>query len=211
MSVYLRPHKGRTWRYDFVFRGRRYTKGGFPTRLEAESAEGARRGTLLSHQPQFAVSDLRRRAVDETDDQILSRLDDVRKLARWQNVTIDEKRIGFVYVVNAETGLTKIGKAFRPVRRFTELRTHSPAELWLLAVIPTTDAYRVEHALHAQFSKSRVRGEWFRLHCRTLAWLRGTRAAFFDNSGRLVTISHRWRDDGSPVADGVEGEDQASA
>jgi hypothetical protein len=41
MSVYL--VKGRTWRYDFVLNGIRYTEGGFKTKREAKQAEATRR------------------------------------------------------------------------------------------------------------------------------------------------------------------------
>ena len=67
---------------------------------------------------------------------------------------------GFVYFVQSETtGPIKIGTARDVERRFARLRTMSPYQLRLLAVVP--GGRQLEAKLHAKFSRWRLHGEWF--------------------------------------------------
>jgi hypothetical protein len=65
-----------------------------------------------------------------------------------------------VYFVQAEHGgPIKIGSAYRPLDRVRCFQPWSPYQLLLLAVMP--GAKREEFALHQQFEKDRLHGEWF--------------------------------------------------
>lgn len=67
-----------------------------------------------------------------------------------------------VYLITArEVGKVKIGCANDPWDRLEKLRTASPVELSLEAVL--AGAYEEERAYHQRFAAHRVRGEWFNL------------------------------------------------
>ena len=67
----------------------------------------------------------------------------------------------FVYLVEAQCGLVKIGCAARPADRLATIQLHSPVPSRLLAQWPGKIAD--EHALHARFSAHRSHNEWFRI------------------------------------------------
>lgn len=65
-----------------------------------------------------------------------------------------------IYFIRAgEDGPIKIGKANNPTRRIFNLQIGHPEKLHLLAVIDGSDS--AESDLHAKFSSSWLRGEWF--------------------------------------------------
>jgi len=65
-----------------------------------------------------------------------------------------------VYIIHAPAiSRVKIGYASNPRKRFSGLRTSSPVDLELLAVIPGDRD--CERALHARFSVYRCDGDWF--------------------------------------------------
>lgn len=72
-------------------------------------------------------------------------------------------RAGFVYVIQDEHGLCKIGRARNVKTRLQTLATASSSELTLIAAWPCEDAAAQEAAHHEQWKDHRVRGEWFRL------------------------------------------------
>jgi hypothetical protein len=67
-----------------------------------------------------------------------------------------------VYFITArEVGRVKIGCGYDPWDRLERLKTGSPVELALEAVID--GSYDEERELHRQFAGHRIRGEWFNL------------------------------------------------
>lgn len=69
----------------------------------------------------------------------------------------------FVYLIQAENGLVKIGKTINLQDRFKTIDSLSPISLRLLAAIETKFADEIEDGLHARFEHLRIRGEWFAL------------------------------------------------
>ena len=66
----------------------------------------------------------------------------------------------YIYLIEAENGLVKIGHAISVLNRAAAVRTHSPLRTRLIAWWPGEVAD--EMALHDQFSGFRQHGEWFR-------------------------------------------------
>jgi hypothetical protein len=72
----------------------------------------------------------------------------------------------YVYLmVNEETSLIKIGTSIKPHYREKTLHSQEP-KIFIIAVWCCDKA--LERELHKKYSKSRVRGEWFRLKLREL-------------------------------------------
>lgn len=67
----------------------------------------------------------------------------------------------FIYLIEAENGLVKIGKGQRVEDRVQSVRLHSPVRCRLIAAW-AGDADD-ERALHEHFAGARAHGEWFRL------------------------------------------------
>lgn len=63
------------------------------------------------------------------------------------------------YIQCSGSGLIKIGASADLCGRLAQMQSGSPHELMILATEP--GGFDVERARHAQFSASRVRGEWF--------------------------------------------------
>ena len=75
----------------------------------------------------------------------------------------ERRKSKFVYLIEAENGLVKIGISSNVQRRLSTLNTASPVELWILAYAQPPSAAKLEKKLHNTYSDKRVRGEWFRL------------------------------------------------
>ena len=82
---------------------------------------------------------------------------------------------GFVYFIEAENGLVKIGRSDDISRRFADLVFMSPVRLYLRHAIKASNYVRAERHLHNQFSMKRDHGEWFRLSEDELEWVKGLR------------------------------------
>ncbi|WP_395138279.1 GIY-YIG nuclease family protein [Armatimonas sp.] len=78
----------------------------------------------------------------------------------------------FVYLVQADNGLVKIGRTRNIKNRLSELRVGSPCELELLVMVKALDCVLLEQRLHRRFAKTRVRGEWFRLSMEDIEYVR---------------------------------------
>jgi repressor LexA len=65
----------------------------------------------------------------------------------------------FIYLIEAENGLIKVGRAITPGDRVKAVRTHSPILARLIAQWPGGEAE--EAALHVEFAEFRRHGEWF--------------------------------------------------
>lgn len=72
-------------------------------------------------------------------------------------------RAGFVYVIQDEHGLCKIGRARNVKTRLQTLSTASSSSLTLIAAWACENAAARESALHDEWRDYRVRGEWFRI------------------------------------------------
>ncbi len=68
-----------------------------------------------------------------------------------------------IYLIRAENGLVKVGRATAPKQRFSAIRVASPLPLELIHVAVVEDAQGVEAALHEEFADRRSHGEWYRL------------------------------------------------
>lgn len=73
------------------------------------------------------------------------------------------KQKGFVYILKADNGFTKIGKTTNPEKRIFHFTTRMPLELKLECLIESEDYNELERELHERFSDKRTRGEWFEL------------------------------------------------
>lgn len=65
----------------------------------------------------------------------------------------------FVYFIQADTGLIKIGVASNVKKRLGQLRGASPVPLTLLLAVPAGAIF--EYNMHHKFRQFRVHGEWF--------------------------------------------------
>lgn len=74
-----------------------------------------------------------------------------------------EDRKGFVYLVLAETGHSKIGRTTNVDARLRNFRNSTPIGFQLLHSFPADDSFTAERLLHKKFEGLRVRGEWFAL------------------------------------------------
>ena len=81
-------------------------------------------------------------------------------------------RAGFVYVIQDESGLCKIGRTRDVSKRIRSLSTGCSSELKLVASWPCRDAGEYESILHETWRDVRVRGEWFALTDEDLRSLR---------------------------------------
>lgn len=80
------------------------------------------------------------------------------RTAAWDGAHDDAD--SYVYFIQEEGGLVKIGVAKDPDRRLKDLRAGNPRELVLLGTM--RGGRDVEFELHNTFASYRERGEWFR-------------------------------------------------
>lgn len=82
---------------------------------------------------------------------------------------LDPRKVYFVECVGLD--MVKIGIAQDPWDRIKTLQIANPLPLRLLAVRPNGSKCRESH-LHKRFAAYHVRGEWFRLEGRLLAYIK---------------------------------------
>lgn len=85
------------------------------------------------------------------------------KSFKWTSPETARHAQGFVYLIQAENQLVKIGVSINPQKRFQTLNTASPIELSILFSIKSDDAYTLEDKLHKRFADRHIKGEWFSL------------------------------------------------
>lgn len=68
-----------------------------------------------------------------------------------------------VYLIRAENGFVKIGRAANVQRRFNAINTASPLHLELIASVGDLFTNHLEAHLHEKYAAKRVKGEWFNL------------------------------------------------
>lgn len=86
---------------------------------------------------------------------------------------IELPRHGYVYVVKADNGLYKIGKAKKPAMRIQTLGVKLPYVLDTVLLIESGNYSMLERELHQRFADKRLSGEWFALTPEDLEYLRG--------------------------------------
>jgi hypothetical protein len=84
-------------------------------------------------------------------------------------------RHSFVYFIQADNGMVKIGYAGNPVLRLRTMQSGSPLALRLL-VYARGDSV-AEERLHAAFDSCRHTGEWFRPDAALMAYIADLKAA----------------------------------
>jgi hypothetical protein len=72
-------------------------------------------------------------------------------------------RTGYVYLLKADSGLYKIGRAIDPKNRGKTFGVQLPFEVDFVCTIKSDDYEALELELHEKFKDFRVRGEWFNL------------------------------------------------
>lgn len=73
------------------------------------------------------------------------------------------KRSGFVYILQSDRGLYKIGRTVDPASRAKTFGIQLPFEVEFVLLIKSDDYSGLEARLHERFAKKRVNGEWFKL------------------------------------------------
>lgn len=101
-----------------------------------------------------------------------SSLRSTRHKRRLKNL---QRGIPFVYFIQAENGMVKIGYARRPAQRWLTLQSSNPMELRLLLFVPGDSV--TEERLHAAFERHRHSGEWFRPDTALMAFIADLKAA----------------------------------
>ena len=91
-----------------------------------------------------------------------------------------QSRCGWVYVIQADNGLYKIGKTKDWDGRLNHFTVKLPYELVFIMRIETEDRHELESFLHEQYSDKRIRGEWFRLDDDDIEVLRHLPGAILD-------------------------------
>lgn len=77
--------------------------------------------------------------------------------------------MSFVYLIQAQNGVVKIGCAQIPEQRLAAVKTHSPVPVRLIAVWPGD--FAEERAFHKRFDACRSHLEWFRVEGELLAFI----------------------------------------
>ena len=73
------------------------------------------------------------------------------------------KKPGYVYLIRAENGYYKIGRAKNYQERIERLEVKLPFSIEPLHILQCVDMVEAERALHIRFQDKRVNGEWFAL------------------------------------------------
>lgn len=66
----------------------------------------------------------------------------------------------FVYVIQAENGMLKIGQSSEPFKRIRSINLHSPVRCRIVAILKGLK--KNELLLHRRFAAARAHHEWFR-------------------------------------------------
>lgn len=70
-------------------------------------------------------------------------------------------RRSFIYFIGPKDGPVKIGFSINPFERRADLQTGNHSDLFIFGLMPGDESD--ERELHARFSESSIRGEWFQL------------------------------------------------
>jgi len=89
--------------------------------------------------------------------------DDTRRSAIQELESRTQARMGYVYLLQADNGLYKIGQTKVIDQRIKQLVVSLPYELELVLTIESEFYKEIEATFHEQFADKRARGEWFEL------------------------------------------------
>jgi predicted GIY-YIG superfamily endonuclease len=78
----------------------------------------------------------------------------------WAPIT----RPGYVYIIRAENGLFKIGKAKSPKARIAAIGQLIPMKWEVFHIFWSPDFGDAERSLHQYYASKRIIGEWFALN-----------------------------------------------
>lgn len=92
------------------------------------------------------------------------------------NANQDRKK-GFVYVLQSPTGAYKIGRTKSPEDRLKTFSVKLPFEVEYTCLIKAEDMYSAEKRLHEKFSEKRINGEWFKLNENDIDYIKSLQGA----------------------------------
>ena len=103
----------------------------------------------------------------------------------WDEFSLDDPYTstidGYVYLIESENGLFKIGRSKDVWKRFSAITLAVPVPITLRHVVPTINYIRAEEWLHEQFASKRHHGEWFQLDQDDLEWFKDLENGSLDN------------------------------
>jgi len=148
--------------------------------LELEILESIREQGEYKYKYDLLVQVARTTDCDWINNQAFDLLKEREKAQQFagqrSNIKAAEDRSGYVYVVEADNGLYKIGLSKEPRKRIDALGVKLPYELEIIILIETPDRYELERELHEQFADKRKNGEWFELTSKDLETINATYA-----------------------------------
>jgi len=98
---------------------------------------------------------------------IAARKKEHQDIAENENFSED----GYVYLLKFGEEY-KIGSSNNVERRFRELKTQMPYEGKIIHTIKTGDPNGIELYWHSYFKEKRLKGEWFKLSCKDIAYFK---------------------------------------
>jgi hypothetical protein len=102
--------------------------------------------------------------------------EDENKAELVESITADEPHLkntataGYVYLIQADNDLSKIGHTDDVWKRFSDLVTMNAAGLSLRHTIRASNRYNAEQWLHGKFRNKKIHHEWFRLTNEDISW-----------------------------------------
>lgn len=91
------------------------------------------------------------------------------KIGIMQQTKSTKVRLGFVYLIQSENLLTKIGSSRNVHQRFKDLLCGCPVEIIVTHTLESENYIKIEAILHKRYDKKRIRGEWFNLSSQDIA------------------------------------------
>lgn len=112
-------------------------------------------------------SEIHMRAAVEKRDKKLKEDERVWRERTLEQREVDNKgkgnKIGFIYLLGAENGLHKIGRAKDLDSRIHTFGVKLPVKTWLVHSFKSDQYDKAETSLHEKYSEKRSHGEWFDL------------------------------------------------
>jgi len=99
--------------------------------------------------------------------------DQIKQTAKEELESRLQKRMGYVYLLQADNGLYKIGQSKVIDNRIKQLGLKLPYELNLVSTVLCLQYKELEAHLHERFADKHVRGEWFELDDADVEYIKG--------------------------------------
>ena len=120
--------------------------------------------------------ELRRFYAAVTSEQIAEENEAVRESWRQEQkqslISARKLTFGYVYLLEAEGGVYKIGKAKNIDNRLAQITPRLPFSVEVIHWIESEDYTRAEQFMHSKFAARREQGEWFRLNKGDVAYIK---------------------------------------